>query len=310
MTTTLPEPTEEDDNQTLLALLSRLHLRPENSDPPRTPSPPPYSVGPLPRPNTVPRTRSRAEPTPSPSVQRGAHPRPSPTVAQPPPNPVSHRQANQSLRETVYHYDSPGNTGYTNQWSVAGTATQGVAHASVHRIQLASPSKNKGSTVKAAYVIFCGTDTGVFFSWAQVKPLVTGVSNCIFRGYATLGEAYRAFEYAQAQSWVRVAGSTDAPIPSLPQPQGLQDDDEYNPLNGNESFDGNSLWYIVYRGITPGVYRSHLECQLNTLGVRGSLHESVRGREAAFAKFYSADDNHNVTGVPPTYRGPPNDPFL
>ncbi|KAJ7169366.1 hypothetical protein C8R43DRAFT_1121239 [Mycena crocata] len=293
MTTTLPESTEDQDNSTLLALLARLNLRPEDPQPqpPRTPSPPPYSslpLNPIPRPHTLPRVRPRAEPPSTPTVHRRA----------PPANPARYHLAFAPVSETVYRFDSPGNSGYTNQWSIAGAATQGVANASVHRVQHASPHGKR--VVKAAYVIFVGTDTGVFFTWLQTKPLVSGVKNCIFRGYATVTEAYRAFEYAQARSWVRVVSNAPVthPIQALPQPQNPEDNDEENPLNGDEPFDGNSLWYIVYRGITPGVYRSHLECQLNTLG-RTLLRDDMADQTIGIVCYHSFPSTIIMAPCPP-----------
>ncbi|KAJ7176158.1 hypothetical protein C8R43DRAFT_1118685 [Mycena crocata] len=141
---------------------------------------------------------------------------------------------------------------------------------------------------------------------AETEPLVSGVPSCIFRGYRTVIEAQAAFEYARERHWVRVAGDPiTMGIPALPQPS-LS---ETNPLNGTETVDG--LWYIVYRGIFPGVYRSHLECQLNTLGVRGALHESVVGPELALHKYTQANLRPSeVAVVTPPYRNHNSDPFL
>jgi hypothetical protein len=55
-----------------------------------------------------------------------------------------------------------------------------------------------------------------------------------------------------------------------------------------------------------------LECQLNTLGVRGAVHESVTGRARAFAKFATAQSAGLVKVVAPTYYPDARDadPFL
>ncbi|KAJ7883968.1 hypothetical protein B0H13DRAFT_2343917 [Mycena leptocephala] len=185
---------------------------------------------------------------------------------------------------TIYQYESPTRRGCTSEWSVAGTATQGVPGGYV-RVVGAPPAKNKNKPKFAAYVVFCGRHVGVLHAWREVEPLVRGVSKCIFRGYKTAEQAHAAFAYASERSWVRVVGALiPAAIPVLPQPVVVADGT--NPLNGTEDFDGK--WYVVYRGITPGVYRSHLECQLNTVGVRGALHQSVEGISAALAKFAAA----------------------
>ncbi|KAJ7145447.1 hypothetical protein C8R43DRAFT_953499 [Mycena crocata] len=192
----LPESTEDQDNLTLVALLARLNLRGEDpqTQSPRTPSPPPYStlpLNPVRHPHTLPHVRPRAEPPSTPTVLRLA----------PPANPTRSRLAFAPASETIYHFDSPGNTGYTTQWSIAGAATQGVANASVHRVQYASPHGNR--IVKAA--------NGSFFFLAR--------------------------------SWVRVVSNAPVtrPIQALPQPQNPDNNDEENPLNGDEPFNGNSL---------------------------------------------------------------------
>ncbi|KAJ6561831.1 hypothetical protein B0H19DRAFT_1259475 [Mycena capillaripes] len=184
---------------------------------------------------------------------------------------------------------------YRAHGSEAGTATQGVAGGTVH-VFTARPKKSHSK--KAAYVVFCGRATGVFRTWLQAEPLVKGVSNCIYRGYATLAAADAAFAYAVAQSWVRVCDAPLTAIPALPQP--IHVEDAVNPLNDDEHFDGK--WYIVYRGVTPGLYRSHLESQLNTLGVWGAIHESVVGTSAALAKFEAAARCGEIrTANPPAY---------
>ncbi|KAJ7140436.1 hypothetical protein C8R46DRAFT_1233883 [Mycena filopes] len=203
--------------------------------------------------------------------------------------------------QTIYQVDSPTGRAFTSNWAAAGHATQGVANTSVRAVQRGAPKKKKkaGKQPAAGYAIFCGLRCGVFETWAETRPLVNGVKNCIFRGYPTMQEAHAAFAYATNQGWVRRA---DAPvlsgIPRLPEPIALHD--TINALNNHENFDG--LWYVVYRGIIPGVYRSHLESQLNTVGVRGALHESVQGLSAAIVKYTDAMAR-GETGVssPPSY---------
>ncbi|KAJ7837459.1 hypothetical protein B0H13DRAFT_2261035 [Mycena leptocephala] len=212
----------------------------------------------------------------------------------------SRRSDSNTPNPTVYQFESPTRCGSTTHWSLAGSATQGVANAHVRAIQTGGRRK-KPRTHIAAYTVFCGRQHGVFKTWAETEPLVKRVSKCIFRGYGTLAEARAAYEYAAARSWVRVA---DAPviaaIPHLPQPQVASSANLTNPLNGNEDFNGR--WFVVYAGITPGVYRSLLESQLNTLGVPGAIHESIVGWSAAWAKFTEATGrNETRVGPAPAY---------
>ncbi|KAJ7436532.1 hypothetical protein B0H11DRAFT_2255529 [Mycena galericulata] len=237
-------------------------------------------------------------PPSSPPGRRPATPRtPSPR----PPRLTAETPTSSSLQaSTIYHFYSPTKRGVTTEWSVAGAATQGVPGA--HVTAESSGQKKKGGT-KKAYVVFCGRQCGVFRTWNQVKPLVDGVSSCIFRGYTSRKQAEAAYQYALSRSWIRNCfAPIVASIPELPQP--LEELQSPNPLNRTEPDD---RWYIVYRGIKPGVYRSHLESQLNTLGVRGALHESIKGKDAALAKYAHALRRGEVAVVSPPY---PDDVFL
>ncbi|KAJ7487166.1 hypothetical protein FB451DRAFT_1168548 [Mycena latifolia] len=190
--------------------------------------------------------------------------------------------------------------------AVAASATQGVPRSSVRAVHHGSPSPSKRRGKKVAYVVFCGKRCGVFHTWAETEPLVSGVAS-IFRGYASVADAQAAFAYAQARSWIRSSEATvSVAIPALPRPHGPHD--TQNPLNGSEQLDDR--WYIVYQGICPGIYRSHLESQLNTLAIRGAVHESVTGESAARSKYARALRQGNTKALLPTYTIEASDPFL
>ncbi|KAJ7735169.1 hypothetical protein B0H16DRAFT_1731433 [Mycena metata] len=256
-----------DDENKLSSLLAALDLMNEPSPPPtapRTPSPTPLNAAIVQR-HTFPAPRNRIYT--------------SNAVAPPP----------------LYRFESPARSGYTTEWSIAGAATQGVPNAHVHAV-MGGGRRKKSRTKKAVYAVFVGRNTGVFLTWHEAEQLVKGVSGCIFRGYTTRHEAEAAYTYAVERSWVHNCYATVvAAIPTLPQP--VQVADGVNPLNGTEEFDGK--WYVVYCGITPGVYRSHLECQLNTVGVRGMLHESVEGISVALSKYEAARARGDTKAAPP-----------
>ncbi|KAJ7704199.1 hypothetical protein B0H16DRAFT_1482688 [Mycena metata] len=193
-------------------------------------------------------------------------------------------------QQTIYQFELPTRRGYSTDWSTAGFATQAVPGARVHAVQrLGSKKKKSGKKPPTSY----SAVVHVAFS-----RRVTGVPNSIFRGYPTVSEAQAAFEYANSRGWIRFA---DRPVTSgiarLPQPINIQD--TLNALNNDTDFDGR--WYIVYRGITPGVYRSHLESQLNTVGVQGALHESVEGLSAAIEKYTNATSRGETVVAPPPH---------
>ncbi|KAJ7893751.1 hypothetical protein B0H13DRAFT_2339566 [Mycena leptocephala] len=254
--------TGEYDDAELLQLIANLDLREVEPPllPPRTPSP---------------RTPSQT-----------ASGQPPPYVAAPHTFPAIHAQTNHS-GSTVYVYNSPTRRGRTTDWATAGSATQGVARSSVHAVH---KSPKKKSTTKQAYVVFQGLRCGIFLTWSDADPLVTGISSAIHRGYSTIADAEAAYAYAQARGWTRSFDAPLRPIPVLPQPVALDDPNQVNPLHGTERLDNR--WFIVYSGISPGVYHSHLECQLNTMGLRGALHESVVGKRAAL-------DNGMLSHLPP-----------
>ncbi|KAJ7480224.1 hypothetical protein B0H11DRAFT_2215007 [Mycena galericulata] len=264
----MPENTEDDEYEDpeFLALIANLDLADDDSPapPPRTPSP-------------------RHDPPPA---YRHTFPIARTHHYTPP------------VRPTLYRFQSPTSQGVTPDWSLAGAATQGVPDSTVSVIQTGGPrTKNTGGK-KAAYAVFCGLRFGVFLTWRETQPLVIGVPFSIFRGYKTVQEARAAYEYALQRSWVRTCNTAvSCAIPALPRP--AAELDQENPLNGTDPLDDK--WFIVYRGIAPGVYRSHLECQLNTIGVSGALHESVVGKAAALAKYAAAVRRREVGVVTPPY---------
>jgi hypothetical protein len=82
---------------------------------------------------------------------------------------------------------------------------------------------------------------------------MSGVPNCIFRGFPLLTAAQAAFDYAEARLWTRdLSSNYPTPIAALPQP--ISAVTAFNALSVSETED--DLWYVVYWGICPSVYRS------------------------------------------------------
>ncbi|KAJ6459357.1 hypothetical protein C8R47DRAFT_1226632 [Mycena vitilis] len=217
---------------------------------------------------------------------------PAPTTSTPPP-PTPTRGK--------YYFESPTKRGYTDSWATAGAATQGVAGAHVQSLQKSKSKKRKPKS--AAYAVFCGRNPGVFPSWPLAAKSTQGASGSIYRGYPTVPEADAAFEYAKARSWTRVCSSrpsspSHAPIASVPLP--CEESARPNPLHGSETID--QTWYVVYHGISPGVYHSILEALLNTVGVPNQRYEAVTGKAEAFRKYRAALGQRETTSAaPPSY---------
>ncbi|KAJ7511755.1 hypothetical protein B0H11DRAFT_2214629 [Mycena galericulata] len=252
------------------ALIANLGLSEPPPRPPRTPPPPPVS-------NQI-------------------------ITHTPPPEYASDAVAPTTPGSTpLYYYESPTSSGYTSSWAVAGSETQGVPGARVVAIQ--KREKKKSGPKKKAYVVFLGRQLGVFRTWSQVEPLISGVSNAIYRGYRTTSAAEAAYEYAHSRSLTRVCGnspssSSQQPLAIVPTPTPY---DGPNPLLSDEDI-LDDTWYVVYRGVVPGVYHSLIEALLNTVGLPGCLYESVVGRAAAFALFDAAQiGGRTGTAQPPSY---------
>ncbi|KAJ7917017.1 hypothetical protein B0H13DRAFT_1870704 [Mycena leptocephala] len=279
-----PDPDLED----LLAVLDDLNLDDGNLHnfdvqrrTPNSCAPPSLRTSPI-RPTTVPRSAAQL------SVARGvpslvqlphAPPRSSPARSLPP-------QAEWPL----YQYSTPTLSGHTPHWAVAAAMTQGVP-GGIPR--LLTPKKKKKKKVRG-------------------EPLVMGISCNIFQSYPSFEAAIAAFEYARQRSWTRAyrssptsppaytsvnASSTSANPPVFHLPMPADSMAAANPLQAEES----DLWYIVYSGIMPGVYRSFLECSLNTLGISGATHESCNTRELAVQRFENARAGGHIAVITPVY---------
>ncbi|KAJ7895678.1 hypothetical protein B0H13DRAFT_1624304, partial [Mycena leptocephala] len=153
--------------------------------------------------------------------------------------------------------------------------------------------------------VFYGRVPGVYEDWEVAQPLVSGVSSAIYQGYPTLALAQAAYDYARERGWTRVCPAPPSAqrrshvvrAMELPTPTGLLDGP--NPLHVSSR--GRKKWYIVYVGITPGVYQSFLECNLNTSGLRGATHESCTSKVVAVARYQEALAGGRVRVVYPAY---------
>ncbi|KAJ7273861.1 hypothetical protein C8J57DRAFT_1505983 [Mycena rebaudengoi] len=187
-------------------------------------------------------------------------------------------------RTAIYTYSSPTAHGVTADWhvSLVGSASQGIPHGSVY----AKPKAKKSRHAKGAYVVFHGRRPAVYLTWDEAKVSVHGSPNAIYRGYSTLERAQAAFKYAEDCGWICSSDlqSPTSAISVLPEPMLALDTP--NPLHGEDII--ANKWFVVYRGITPGVYQSVLEALLNTSGVRAALYEGIEGKSEAIHKYQAA----------------------
>ncbi|KAJ7093634.1 hypothetical protein C8R43DRAFT_964568 [Mycena crocata] len=229
------------------------------------------------RPKSRPKSRRNStiiQPPAPPPPASPVKPKPSPPVT-----PVTSPR-----REKLYEYSSPSDSGLTRHWSKAGSTTQGKAGSQVRVLeQVRLPSSKK-----VAYVVYRGTDVGVKDSWAEVRRATERVRFAIHQGYASRAQAVAAFDRAHGNGWTCASGTwSTAPVDpdSAPRPFDSKSPEASDILSSRTPDD---RWYIVYAGIHPGIFPTHVECQLNVLGIQSSLHECVITYAEAQAKFSRA----------------------
>ncbi|KAF9020731.1 hypothetical protein BDZ89DRAFT_1043217 [Hymenopellis radicata] len=143
-------------------------------------------------------------------------------------------------------------------------------------------------------VVFIGLQPGVYSHWTLAAPQVLGVSGSVYFGYKTWPIAEKAFDYAVQRGWAfHIRGGRRLPY-TLIKPSPAPGHPFQTPLTHGIT---RKNWYCVYRGLSPGIYRSYLECALNTLGVPHGSFEAFRSRTVAHEKFRLAQERGEVEVV-------------
>ncbi|KAJ7075968.1 hypothetical protein C8R43DRAFT_966270 [Mycena crocata] len=185
--------------------------------------------------------------------------------------------------ERIYSYSSPTRSGVTNRWAEAANATVGIPHAQSHKL---SSYHHKAKSASRG---------------DEVQLITSGSGGNIFQGYPTLQAARAAFEYAESQTWrgVTTANSVAPGATISPSQRPIPISHNSGPIKTTPLHCG--VWYIVYKGISPGVYQSHLECAINTTGISGSTFDSTRNLDQARNLFRIAKENHEICVLLPSH---------
>ncbi|KAJ7799667.1 hypothetical protein B0H13DRAFT_1933001 [Mycena leptocephala] len=215
-------------------------------------------------------------------------PTPPPSSPEPPATPTKPQTSKstpstpQTARNRGYDVQSPTKVGRVVSWFEAGSLTQGVRGASVR----GKGRRNRSHKASAgAYAVFYGDEVGVFEKWADANRSASGHSPAILASFPSVQAAQAALEYARSKGWTADSSPPASASATALAPAGAFED---NPLNQGTT----GFWYAICRRVVPGVYRSYLECSLNTSGVRGNLCASFNTRaeaEAAFAQARSGN---------------------
>ncbi|KAJ7701893.1 hypothetical protein B0H17DRAFT_1195103 [Mycena rosella] len=129
--------------------------------------------------------------------------------------------------------------------------------ASLAVLSAQQPKPQSPQAPGAAYVVLLATR--LVFS-RNVQKLTHGYCSAFQAGFPSVAVAEKALVYARAQGWT---GDSSIPKPPLPLPS------LYGPNALNSPLSAGPLqWYVVSRGVHPGIYSSGLECHLNVATVK------------------------------------------
>ncbi|KAK7032026.1 hypothetical protein R3P38DRAFT_2774473 [Favolaschia claudopus] len=125
-----------------------------------------------------------------------------------------------------------------------------------------------------AYAVFYGFEVGAYRTYPEVIARTHGYRNNVHCGFPTMRAAQAAIAYARGRGL-----TSDSQLPddcdTTPRPPPTVYTE--NPL----SVGADGGYYVVCRGIYPGIYRSWVEAALNTTGVNGNMSRKYVDREMA-----------------------------
>ncbi|KIM89859.1 hypothetical protein PILCRDRAFT_84703 [Piloderma croceum F 1598] len=200
------------------------------------------------------------------------------------------------VQQDPYNVMSGKRTGVRETWHVilscfnllpdAGDATQGVPGGTVRRMRVTVPRRRKGRRV--AYVVFEGLAPGVYDTWEEVKPLVTGVPGNIHQGFDHRREAERAYVVVFALGALRTLPARHdaiqlAPAPAIPTPEAIM----AAFASASDDFLG-AEWHVVFKGKRPGVYPAWNFAATQTNGVSCSIYKKYPSKAEAMEAYDEA----------------------
>ncbi|KAJ7225331.1 hypothetical protein GGX14DRAFT_556139 [Mycena pura] len=137
------------------------------------------------------------------------------------------------------------------------------------------PATTPPSSARRVYQLSSPTQPPTYTQyWTKVQRATKGFRHSVQQGYPTVSQATRAYEYAQEQGWTLTVPRYHGlmlDIASVPRPLETNDPavigDRLDPRIPEDP------WYIVYKGVNPGIFPTFLECALNTSGVKGASYD-------------------------------------
>lgn len=112
---------------------------------------------------------------------------------------------------------------------------------------------------KNFYAVKVGIKIGIFKTWAECSKYVAGYPNAKFKGFAT---------YEEAENYLK-----ETSVKTKKEKEKIE--------TVNQSEDDNKSYYVVRKGLKPGLYNSWPECKEQVDGYSGAEYKKVVGRIAA-----------------------------
>ncbi|KAH8794366.1 hypothetical protein DL96DRAFT_1724404 [Flagelloscypha sp. PMI_526] len=128
-----------------------------------------------------------------------------------------------------------------------------------------APSVQSGSTPGKGYVIFTGNQGGVYYNHEHVNRIVKNDTSTVYMSYPTRRRANDAWQYALAKGFATIGCAQALGRQQLQQ---LTQESYHLPSSATACLSPMSRdrYYIVMKGIRPGIYGSWVEAAIQVLG--------------------------------------------
>ncbi|KAK6967166.1 hypothetical protein R3P38DRAFT_3244640 [Favolaschia claudopus] len=172
-----------------------------------------------------------------------------------------------------YHYHTPYESGYTDDWLEASAMKNRFPGSSVYKTGSRPDSKT--------YLVLLGApEVGLFDSSQALQDVVENNPRVLWVSFPTRADARAAWEFARARGWTGDSNPLTLPAPTSKFPLAL--DAATHPSSPLVS---GMDWYVVTYGANPGVYASYLEAQLNCWELPGRCLKKYSSRALAEAAY-------------------------
>ncbi|XP_019248794.1 PREDICTED: uncharacterized protein LOC109228068 [Nicotiana attenuata] len=134
------------------------------------------------------------------------------------------------------------------------------------RISRTADADGKRNNASKVYVVFRGKRPGLYSSWCQCAPMITGVNGSIFQAFKLYDESIATLN-------------------------------EFRKSCQAENLSASKV-YVVFRAKRPELYDSWCECAPMVIGFKGSIFQSFKSYDEAIAAFNEFQEENPDTESP------------